>query len=198
VVWHFAAPAASKLREYDMASKSSTKANRKTRRSAENREQRSERTAASAQNYRDALELLEEDHRKVEELFDEYDEMAGNKKRCSELARQICNELTMHTKLEEEIFYPRAREATKDNELIDEAIVEHDSVKHLIEEIEGMEPGEDLFDARVRVLEEMVKRHIQEEEEELFPELTSAGMDTEAVGKELADRKQELMAELPE
>lgn len=181
-----------------MATKSSTKANRKTRRTAEDREKRSERTAASSQKSRDALELLEEDHRKVEELFDEYDEMEGNDKRRGELANQICNELTVHSQLEEEIFYPRAREATKDNELIDEAIVEHASVKHLIEEIEGMEPGEDLFDARIRVLEEMVKRHIQEEEEELFPELTSAGMDTEAVGEELADRKQELMAELAE
>ncbi|MBV8737173.1 MAG: hemerythrin domain-containing protein, partial [Alphaproteobacteria bacterium] len=102
------------------------------------------------------------------------------------------------SQIEEEIFYPRAREATKDDELIDEALVEHESVEHLIEEIEDMEPDEDLFAARIRVLEEMVKRHIQEEEEELFPELASAGMDVEAVGQELAERKQELMAEMPE
>ena len=181
-----------------MATKSNTKANRKTRRTAEDRERRNQRSAVSSKKSRDALELLAEDHRKVEEMFDEYDEMEGNDKRRGELAEQICNELTVHAQIEEEIFYPRAREATKDNELIDEAIVEHGSVKHLVEEIKGMEPGEDLFDARVRVLEEMVKRHIQEEEEELFPELTSAGMDTEAMGEELADRKQELMAELSE
>jgi hemerythrin superfamily protein len=181
-----------------MATKSNTKANRKTRRTTDEREKRDDRNAVSSKKSRDALELLAEDHRKVEEMFDEYDEMEGDDNRRGELAEQICNELTVHARLEEEIFYPRAREATKDNELIDEAIVEHGSVKHLIEEIRGMEPGEDLFDARIRVLEEMVKRHIQEEEEELFPELTSAGMDTDAVGKELADRKQELMAKLSE
>ena len=91
----------------------------------------------------------------------------------------------MHREIDT-FFYPRAREATKDNDLIDEAIVEHAIVKNLIEEIEEMEPGDNLFDARIRVLEEMVKRHIQEEEEELFPELTSAGMDTGAVGHDVS------------
>jgi hemerythrin superfamily protein len=181
-----------------MATKSSTKADRKTRRTTQTKENRKESAPASPEKSIDALELLEADHRKVEELFDEYDEMEGDNKRRGELAREICNELTVHAKIEEEIFYPRAREATKDDELIDEAIVEHQSVKHLIAEIEEIEPGEDLFDARIRVLEEMVKRHIQEEEEELFPELTSAGLDTGAVGKELARRKRELMAEVSE
>ncbi|MGC2521300.1 MAG: hemerythrin domain-containing protein, partial [Stellaceae bacterium] len=104
----------------------------------------------------------------------------------------------VHAEIEEQIFYPRAREATKDDDLIDEAIVEHASVKHLIGEIEAMEAGEELYDAKVRVLEEMVKRHIQEEEEELFPELVSAKMDRKEVGRELAERKQELMAESKE
>ena len=157
-----------------------------------------ETASAAATPSRDVLELLEEDHRKVEEMFDEFDELEGDDKRRGQLAKQICRELTVHAQIEEEIFYPRAREATKDDELIDEALVEHESVKHLIEEIEDIEPGEDLFDTRIRVLEEMVKRHIQEEEEELFPELASAGMDVEAVGQELAKRKQELMAEMSE
>ncbi len=181
-----------------MATKASTKAERKTRRPQENKRNKSQSSSSASIPSKDALELLEEDHRKVEELFDEYDEAEGDDERRGELAKQICRELTVHAEIEEEIFYPRAREATKDNELIDEAIVEHASVKHLIGEIEEMEPGDDLFDARIRVLEEMVKRHIQEEEEELFPELTSAGMDTSAVGQELARRKQELMAEMPE
>ena len=179
-----------------MATKASTKANRKSSRAADDKNRQSDKTSSRSKSFKDALELLEEDHRKVEELFDEYDEMEGDNKRRGELADEICRELTVHAQIEEEIFYPRARAATKDDELIDEAIVEHGSVKHLIEEIEEMEPGEDLFDARIRVLEEMVKRHIQEEEEELFPELTSAGMDVEAVGQELARRKQELMAEI--
>ncbi|HUC12218.1 MAG TPA: hemerythrin domain-containing protein [Stellaceae bacterium] len=181
-----------------MATKASTKANRKTRRATNDKERQNVKTSTAAKSATDALQLLEEDHRKVEELFDEYDEMSGDDQRRGELADQICRELTVHAQIEEEIFYPRAREATKDNELIDEAIVEHASVKHLIKEIEEIEPGEELFDARIRVLEEMVKRHIQEEEEELFPELTAAGMDIDAVGEELARRKQELMAELPE
>jgi len=80
--------------------------------------------------------------------------------------------------------------------LIDEAFVEHSTVKNLIGEIEAMEVGEELYDAKVRVLAEMVKQHIKEEEEELFPELQSTKLDLAAVGKELAERKEELMAEM--
>ena len=80
--------------------------------------------------------------------------------------------------------------------MIDEALVEHATVKNLIGEIEAMEVGEELYDAKIRVLGEMVKQHIKEEEEELFPELQSTKMDLDAVGKELAERKEELMAEM--
>src|SRR5690242_9226865 len=104
--------------------------------------------------------------------------------------------LKVHAQIEEEIFYPQAREATKDNDLIDEAVVEHATVKNLIAEIESMAVGQDLYDAKIRVLGEMVKQHIKEEEEELFPELEPAKMDLEAFGKELAERKEELMAEM--
>jgi hemerythrin superfamily protein len=190
--------AVTERRESKVATKASTKAARKTRQPAENKRKKNENSSRASVPSKDALEMLEEDHRKVEELFDEYDEAEGDDNRRGQLAKQICRELTVHAEIEEEIFYPRAREATKDNDLIDEAIVEHASVKHLIEEIEEMEPGDNLFDARIRVLEEMVKRHIQEEEEELFPELTSAGMDTGALGQELGQRKQELMAEMAE
>ena len=104
--------------------------------------------------------------------------------------------MKVHAQIEEEIFYPKAREATKDNDLIDEAVVEHATVKNLIAEIESMEVGEDLYDAKIRVLGEMLKQHIKEEEEELFPELEPAKMDLEAFGKELAERKQELLLEM--
>ncbi|HEY3619264.1 MAG TPA: hemerythrin domain-containing protein, partial [Candidatus Sulfotelmatobacter sp.] len=116
--------------------------------------------------------------------------------RKAELAEKICMALKIHAQIEEEIFYPQAREATKDNDLIDEAAVEHATVKHLIGEIEAMEIGEELYDAKIRVLGEMVKHHIKEEEEELFPELESAKMDIDVVGKVLAERKEELMAEM--
>jgi hemerythrin superfamily protein len=171
-----------------MATKANTKVERKLRRSTERKSNRAQSTSV------DALELLEQDHREVEQLFDEYDE-EGDGKRKEQLAREICQALEVHAQIEERIFYPRAREATKDNDLIDEAIVEHGSVKHLIGEIEAMQVGDDLYDAKVRVLEELVKRHIQEEEDELFPELVSAKMDTKAVGREIAERKQELMGE---
>jgi hemerythrin-like domain-containing protein len=105
--------------------------------------------------------------------------------------------LKVHAQIEEEIFYPQAREATKDNDLIDEAVVEHATVKNLIADIESMEVGEDLYDAKIRVLGEMVKQHIKEEEEELFPELEPAKMDLDAFGKELAERKEELMSQMP-
>jgi hemerythrin-like domain-containing protein len=105
--------------------------------------------------------------------------------------------LKVHAQIEEEIFYPQAREATKDHDLIDEAVVEHATVKNLIADIESMEVGEDLYDAKIRVLGEMVKQHIKEEEEELFPELEPAKMDLDAFGKELAERKEELMSQMP-
>ena len=144
-----------------------------------------------------AFDLLEQDHREVEEWFDEFDELKDSEEdRKSELAEKICLALKVHAQIEEEIFYPRAREATKDDDLIDEAIVEHATVKNMIAEIEEMDVGEELYDARIRVLGEMVKRHIREEEEELFPELQSAKMDLDAVGNELAERKQELMSEM--
>ena len=144
-----------------------------------------------------AFDLLEQDHREVEEWFDEYDELKdSDEDRKAELAEKICFALKVHAQIEEEIFYPRAREATKDDDLIDEALVEHATVKNLIGEIEEMDVGEELYDAKIRVLGEMVKHHIREEEEELFPELQSAKMDLDAVGKELAERKQELMSEM--
>lgn len=172
-----------------MATKANTKSERKTRRSQTDKPKQAQSSAP------DALELLKQDHREVEEMFDEFSEMEDDDERKGEIAGRICRALEVHAEIEEQIFYPRAREATKDDDLIDEAIVEHASVKHLIGEIEAMEVGEELYDAKIRVLEEMVKRHIQEEEEELFPELVSAKMDTKEVGRELATRKQELMAE---
>ena len=121
-----------------------------------------------------ALELLKQDHREVEEWFDEYNELKEDDDRKRALVEKICLALKVHAQIEEEIFYPQARQATKDNDLIDEAAVEHSAVKHLIGEIEGMEVDEELYDAKIRVPGEMVKHHIKEEEKELFPELVSA------------------------
>lgn len=177
-----------------MATKAKTKANR----SAERKSSRSQAdNRKKGQGQVNAFDLLEQDHREVEEWFDEYDELKDSEEdRKAELAEKICLALSVHSRIEEEIFYPRAREATKDDDLIDESLVEHATVKNLIGEIEEMDVGEELYDAKIRVLGEMVKHHIREEEEELFPELQSAKMDLDAVGKELAERKEKLMAEM--
>jgi hypothetical protein len=179
-----------------MATKAKTKASRTAERKS-SRSQSASRNNQRQQAPRNAFDVLEEDHREVEEWFDEYDELKdSDEDRKTELAEKICVALKVHAQIEEEIFYPQALEASQDNDLIDEAVVEHATVKNLIGEIEGMDVGEELYDAKIRVLGEMVKQHIKEEEEELFPELQSTKMDLDAVGKELAERKQELMAEM--
>src|SRR6266436_432190 len=188
-----AALTAYRIKDYIMATKAKTKAGRAAGGNS-SRSQSSNRNIQGASP--SALELLEQDHREVEEWFDEYNELKEDDNRKGALAEKICLALKVHAQIEEEIFYPHARQATKDNDLIDEAAVEHATVKHLIGEIEGMEVGEELYDAKIRVLGEMVKHHIKEEEEELFPELVPAKMDLDAVGKELAKRKEELMAEM--
>jgi hemerythrin superfamily protein len=181
-----------------MATKAKTKANRTAeRKSGRSQSASTSRNKERQQASRNAFDVLEEDHREVEEWFDEYDELKdSDEDRKGELAEKICLALKIHAQIEEEIFYPRAREATKDDDLIDEAVVEHATVKNLIGEIEEMDAGEELYDAKIRVLGEMVKRHIREEEEELFPELQSAKIDLDTVGKELAERKEELMKEM--
>jgi hypothetical protein len=178
-----------------MATKAKTKADRNaerkpTRTKSTSRENESKGVAQNA------FDVLEHDHRQVEKWLDKYDELEGDDERKAGLAEKICMALKVHTQIEEEIFYPAARNATKDDDLLNEAIVEHATVKNMIAEIEGMEISEELYDAKMRVLGEMVKRHIREEEEELFPELQSSKMDLDAVGKELVERKQELMEKM--
>jgi hemerythrin superfamily protein len=176
-----------------MATKAKTKANRSAERKS-GRAKAANRKKEQAQV--NAFDVLEQDHREVEEWFDEYDELTDSEDdRKAELAEKICSALKVHAQIEEEIFYPRAREATNDDDLIDESLVEHGTVKNLIGEIEAMDVGEELYDAKIRVLGEMVKHHIREEEDELFSELQSTKMDLDAVGKELAKRKEELTAE---
>ena len=141
-----------------------------------------------------AIDLLEEDHQEVDGFFDEYEtlEDVGKKER---MALKICLALTVHTQIEEEIFYPAAREAIEKAELIDEAIVEHASAKQLIAEIEEMDADDELYDAKVKVLGEQVRHHVEEEEDKLFPEIESSELDLEALGKKMAERKAALLKE---
>jgi hemerythrin superfamily protein len=148
----------------------------------------------------DALNLLTQDHREVKALFKEYEKLAKDEDSADEdkqsLAAQICAMLTVHATIEEEIFYPAAREAVEEQDLLDEAEVEHASAKELIAQIQSMDPSEELFDAKVTVLGEYVNHHVQEEEKEMFPQCKKAKMPLDELGEQLQSRKQELMAEM--
>jgi hypothetical protein len=143
---------------------------------------------------KDAIALLKADHRKVEELFDQYEKARGRK---AGIVNQICMELTIHTIIEEEIFYPACRDAGVEDDAMDEANVEHDGAKVLIAELENGTPGDEFFDAKVTVLSEDIKHHVKEEEKRdgIFAQARAAGIDLEALGEQLMARKEELKAE---
>ncbi|MGI8841118.1 MAG: hemerythrin domain-containing protein [Caulobacteraceae bacterium] len=141
----------------------------------------------------DAIALLKADHTEVKGWFEDYEGLEDNAAKRA-LAAKICKALKVHSKIEEEIFYPAARAATGDGPLLDEANVEHAAAKDLIIQIEAMKPGDDLYDAKVKVLGEQIVHHVKEEEGELFPEARHAKMDLAALGARMAARKSELMA----
>ena len=140
----------------------------------------------------DAIALLKADHRKVEDLFEKY-ESARSKK--AGLAKQICMELTIHTMIEEEIFYPACRKAGVESDAMDEANVEHDGAKILIAELEAGTPEDDYYDAKVKVLSEEIKHHVKEEEQRggIFSQAREAEMDLAGLGEQMAARKEELV-----
>lgn len=150
---------------------------------------------------KDACDLLDADHRAVRRMFKEYEELTNSRGRTvarkkMDLARQICQALTVHTQLEDEIFYPAVRAAIKDTGVIAEAEVEHQSAKDLIAQIEEMGEADEMFDAKVTVLGEYVDHHIKEERNEIFPKARSARkLDLVAMRDELMARKEELTAE---
>jgi hemerythrin superfamily protein len=139
----------------------------------------------------DAVKLLKADHAKVKELFETFENARTDKQKIK-LATTICQELTIHTTVEEEIFYPAAREALEDDDLLDEANVEHQSAKELISQIEAGKPGEDMWEAKVKVLGEYINHHVKEEETEMFPALRKTDVDLKALGAAIEARKLEL------
>jgi len=155
---------------------------------------RSTRKASTGRSRaQDAISLLKADHKEVKTWFQQFDKTEDDAKK-QEFATKICKALTVHAQIEEEIFYPAAYEAIEDDDLLDEAEVEHASAKQLIAQIEASAAGEPLFDARVTVLGEYIDHHVEEEEKELFPECRASDMDLKAIGEQLAKRKAELMA----
>jgi hemerythrin superfamily protein len=151
----------------------------------------------SPQSHPDAITLLSTDHTEVKRLFAAYDNLidrAGTGDQREGIALRICAMLTAHATLEEEIFYPAARQAIDEDDLLDEATVEHAVAKDLIAQIERMSPSDDLYNATVKVLGEYIDHHVREEEGELFPIVRESDIDLEQLGAALKARKAELMA----
>jgi len=158
------------------------------------------RTRTTKATGNEAMNLLMDDHKKVKKMFKDFEKLSSSdkstKREKAELAKMICQELKIHTTIEEEIFYPAVREAIDASDIMDEADVEHNSAKALISQIENCEPSDDHYDAMVIVLGEYVNHHVEEEEKEMFAKVKKSKLDTVSLGEEMLARKQELMSQL--
>jgi hemerythrin superfamily protein len=177
------------------ASKSATKSTSSKSRAAKPASKTARKSQRAAAKPADAIKLLKDDHKQVKTYFKQYETLEDEDEKRA-LADTICAALTVHAQIEEEIFYPAVREAIDDDDLLDEAEVEHASAKQLIAEIQAMDVNDRLFDAKVTVLGEYVEHHVEEEEKEMFPESREGDLDLKALGAQLAERKQALMAKL--
>jgi len=145
----------------------------------------------------DAFTLLEEDHKRVQKLFKQFEKLdPDDEEACRELVETACEELEIHTTIEEEIFYPALREALEKADILDEAEVEHDSAKVLIEQLRSLEPSDPKYAATFTVLGEYVNHHIEEEESEMFKQAKKAKVDVDALGQQMLTRRGELEEEL--
>ncbi|SAK95896.1 cation-binding protein [Caballeronia hypogeia] len=159
-------------------------------------------TAATtrATHGQDAIQVLTDDHRAVQKLFDAFEKASKDDLDArAALVRRACEELTVHAMIEEELLYPAAQQALDEDERpdVEEAYVEHFLVKVLIEKFTKIKAGETGFDATFKVLSEMVRHHIDEEEKELFPKLRKSGVDLDALGRKLEQRKKQLESKIP-
>ena len=154
-------------------------------------------TRTSASRTPDALKLLMEDHKEVKSLFQAYDKLVkaeADAAKKQAIAQQICTALTVHATVEEELLYPAAYDVLAEGDLVDEATVEHATAKDLIAQIEGMQPSDNLYDAKVKVLSEYIDHHVKEEEKEMFPKLRKTELDLKELGASIKSRKAELLA----
>lgn len=152
---------------------------------------------ATTKTTMDAVTMLKADHRKVEDLFAKFESARGADRK-KKIATEICTELTVHTIIEEEIFYPACKGEIEED-LLGEAYVEHDGAKVLIAEIEAGSPDDEFYAAKVKVLSEMIKHHVKEEEqraEGMFAQAKKAGLDMDALGQQMMARKKELLAQI--
>ena len=145
-----------------------------------------------------ALELLKQDHAKVKQSFKEFEKMDHeDEATMQEMVRAVCAELKAHTTIEEEIFYPAVRAAIEDEDLMNEAQVEHQSAKELIAQLEGMKPDDPMYSAIFTVLGEYVLHHVKEEESEMFPQVRKAKLDLAELGARIMERKRQLLESMP-
>jgi hemerythrin superfamily protein len=157
------------------------------------------RSADDANSSGNAIELLIADHENVRRLFDEYEELVddeADEEDRQALAEEICAMLTVHSMLEQEIIYPSAREAVDDQDQLDEAEVEHQNIDDMVAQIQELDPSDELYDAKVKVLSELVEHHVREEEDELFPKMEASELDLDELGRSLQERRGELLEEL--
>ena len=141
----------------------------------------------------DAVALLRADHKRVAALYEQYENTRSQAKKKA-LVATICQELSIHAQVEEEIFYPAVKAALKDKELIPEATVEHASLKELIAQVKDKEPDGEMFDAKIKVMSEYTKHHVKEEQTEMFPKAQKTKLDMKSLGARIAARKEELLA----
>jgi hemerythrin superfamily protein len=147
---------------------------------------------------RNAVALLAEDHKTVDKIFKEFETLrkkGGGDARKAELVRSACAALTVHAQIEEDLFYPAMHDALDAEDELDEAEVEHATIKSLVQQLEEMAPGDELYDATVTVLAEYVRHHVKEEEGEIFPKAKKADVDLDALGAQLLERKRALEGE---
>ena len=159
-------------------------------------EKTAENTAPKTMREADAVDLLTDDHLEVDALFKQYEKLAKKEAAAEQrrtLAQTICDMLKAHTAIEEEIFYPAARRAGIDGDLLDEADIEHASAKELIAQIEGGDPDDDKYDAKVKVLGEYITHHVVEEHTDMFTKCRRSGMDLVGLRRELEARKMSLV-----
>lgn len=141
----------------------------------------------------DAIDMLKQDHDKVEKAFKDFEKMdRQDAQSCHRLIATVCHDLKVHTTLEEEIFYPAVREAIEDEDLMNEAAVEHETAEMLVEQLENMDADDPNYYATFTVLGEYVRHHIREEQGEMFPEAKKAKIDLESLAERMRARKEEL------
>ncbi|WAC74216.1 hemerythrin domain-containing protein [Roseateles sp. SL47] len=171
-----------------------TQATTASRKTSTRRTAATPRRATAVKKAPDAITLLRADHKKVNELFEQFKKTRSAAKK-KQIVSQICLELTVHAQIEEEILYPEVQAALKDKEMVPEARVEHQSVKDLITAVEGVEPDGEDYEAKITVMGEWVKHHVKEEQNEMFPKVKKSRLDLVEMGERLQQRKEALLAE---